>query len=61
MALPEFNEHGDLPAGVYRATLEECCARFGKVNDRRQAVTARFLQICNLARATSKLEVTLCR
>jgi hypothetical protein len=31
MALPEFNEAGDLPRGVHRATLDEVVRRFGSV------------------------------
>jgi hypothetical protein len=31
MALPEFNEFGDLPEGNHRATLAEVVARFGTV------------------------------
>lgn len=29
MALPEFNEFGDLPEGRHSATLDEVIARFG--------------------------------
>ena len=29
MALPAFDSRGDLPEGVYRATLAEVIARFG--------------------------------
>jgi hypothetical protein len=35
--IPEFNEHGYLPAGVHRATLEEVIARFGCGNEQRDA------------------------
>jgi hypothetical protein len=30
MALPEFNESGDLPPGIYLASLDEIVARFGR-------------------------------
>jgi hypothetical protein len=29
MTLPAYNEEGDLPLGVYRATLAEVLERFG--------------------------------
>jgi len=42
MALPEFNEFGDLPVGVHRATLEEVLERFGTGTQQRQLVTTRL-------------------
>jgi len=30
MPLPELNENGDLPPGVYQATLDEVVQRFGQ-------------------------------
>ena len=35
--IPELNEHGYLPAGVYQATLDEVVARFGRGNEQREA------------------------
>jgi hypothetical protein len=32
MALPDFNNAGDLPEGVHRATLEEIVERFSGEN-----------------------------
>jgi hypothetical protein len=29
MPLPAFNENGDLPEGVHKASLDEVIARFG--------------------------------
>lgn len=44
MPLPEFNEFGDLPAGVHPASLSEVVIRFGVGPAQRQAVTdERFL------------------
>lgn len=34
--IPEFNEHGTLPAGVHLATLEEIAARFGRETELRR-------------------------
>lgn len=56
MPLPDFNSEGDLPAGVYQATMDEVLARFGSGTPQRQAVTARLLQIYELTRATGKLD-----
>ncbi len=55
MALPEFNEFGDLPVGVHRATLAEVIERFGSEIPQRQLVTTRLLRIHKLALATRKL------
>ena len=55
MPLPEFNELGDLPVGVHRATLAEVVAQFGHGSLQRQLVTNRLLRIYELAQATGKL------
>jgi hypothetical protein len=55
MPLPEFNEQGDLPVGVHQATLDEVLTRFGHGTPQRQVVTAQFVRIYELARATGKL------
>lgn len=55
MALPEFNEFGDLPVGVHRATLEEVIERFGSGTPQRDLVTTRLLRIHRLALTTGKL------
>jgi hypothetical protein len=41
MPLPTFNEEGDLPPGVHRATLEETLERFGQGSIQRCAVAER--------------------
>jgi hypothetical protein len=56
MSLPNLNSAGDLPEGVYQATIDEVLARFGSGTRQRQAVTARLLRIYHLARATGKLD-----
>jgi hypothetical protein len=55
MSLPEFNAQGNLPVAVHLATLEEVLARFGNGTKQREAVTARLLNIHQLAKATGKL------
>ncbi len=55
MPLPEFNQLGDLPAGVHLARLDEVLARFAHLTPQRQLVTTRLLRIYKLALATGKL------
>jgi hypothetical protein len=56
MAIPDFNADGDLPEGVYSATLADVLARFGGGSRKRQEVTARLLRIVNLATATNDVD-----
>jgi hypothetical protein len=56
MPLPEFNEFGDLPEGLHRASLEEVVARFGSGSPQRQAVTDRLRRVYRLAAATGQLD-----
>ncbi len=56
MPLPDFNSQGDLPPGVYQATLDEVLLRFGGGTAQRQAVTARLLQIWQLANTTGRTD-----
>jgi hypothetical protein len=56
MALPAFNEHGDMPVGVHPATIDEICARFTGATAERQAATKNLRRICDLARSTRKLQ-----
>ncbi len=41
MLWPAFNEMGDLPVGVYRATLADVIAYFGHGTAQRTAITTR--------------------
>ena len=52
MPLPEFNEHGDLPAGLHVATLDDVLTRFGKSTAQRVAVAQRLTRIHRFAMAT---------
>jgi hypothetical protein len=56
MALPDFDDKGDLPEGVHQATLAEVLAQFGQGTAQRQAVTQRCLRTHQLVKATGKLE-----
>lgn len=56
MALPDFDDGGELPVGIHAATVEEVVARFGLTSPERQAVTQRWLRIYHLVAATHKLE-----
>lgn len=55
MRLPEFNSEGDLPPGVYLATLRETMERFGKGSMQRTAVAGRLARIYSLAASTGHL------
>jgi hypothetical protein len=55
MAFPEFNENGDLPVGVYRATLWQVIEHFGRQNKRRRLIAQRLTRIYNLAKQTGYL------
>ncbi|MGH9768674.1 MAG: DUF6932 family protein [Blastocatellia bacterium] len=56
MPVPEFDNNGDLPEGIHRASIEEVVARFGSVTPRRRDVTATLLEIYQLVKTTGKLD-----
>jgi hypothetical protein len=53
--LPAFNEEGDLPPGVHRATLSEVLELFGKGAAQRFSVADRLNRIYRLAASTGQL------
>ena len=53
-AWPEFNEHGDLPIGIYTAALNAVVEHFG-TTPRRAVVARRLERIYQLARSTGQL------
>lgn len=55
MALPAFNEEGDLPPGVHRATLAEILERFGQGSVQRRAVADRLNRVYQLVTSTGQL------
>lgn len=56
MALPNFNNQGELPEGVHSATIDEVITRFGAGTAERQAATAKLLKIYHIAASTGKLD-----
>jgi len=56
MQWPAFNELGDLPVGVYRATLADVIVHFGHGTVQRIAITARLQRIYELARRTDAVQ-----
>jgi hypothetical protein len=56
VALPGFNETGDLPEGRHLASFAEVLTRFGEGTPQRAAVTDRLRRICDLAMATGHLD-----
>jgi hypothetical protein len=55
VTLPAFNEKGDPPPGVYRATLAEVLERFGQGSVQRCAVAERLTRLHQLAISTGQL------
>jgi hypothetical protein len=55
VALPVFNEDGDLPPGVHRASLAEVLERFGQGSFRRRVVADRLTRVYQLVTSTGKL------
>ena len=56
MSLPAFNSGGDLPPGVYRATMEEVMLRFGSGTPSRERAASALLRIYQTAKNTGRLE-----
>ena len=56
MALPEFNQFGDLPPGVYQTSIKEVVERFSVDSGRRGIVTQKLLHIYDLAKRTAYLQ-----
>jgi len=53
--IPEFNETGDLPTGVHKASLAEAVARFAASSNRRKLLTRRLERIHQMASQTGCL------
>jgi hypothetical protein len=56
MLWPAFNELGDLPVGIHRATLADVIAHFGHGTAQRAVITARLERIYELARRTDAVQ-----
>ena len=52
MPLPEFNNNGDLPSGVYHASWIEILQRFGGAFGQRDVCTRRLTHVYELAKRT---------
>ena len=54
--IPEFQKDGNLPKGLYEATLHEVRDVFGTGSARRKLLIKNFENIVELAKSTGKLE-----
>src|SRR5947207_2105333 len=52
---PEFNSEGDLPVGVYQASLSDVIEHFGAGTPQRRIVSRRLVRIFDLANRTGHL------
>src|SRR3989442_14348826 len=52
---PDFDSNGDLPLGIYQATLPEVIAHFGTSTLQRRLVARRLAHIYALAHSTGQL------
>ncbi len=52
---PEYDSSGDLPSGIYQATLSEVLQHFGMSTLQRRIVAHRLERIYNLARNTGQV------
>jgi hypothetical protein len=55
MSFPEFNENGDLPVGIYKATLQEVIEHFGQGSLQRQLIAGRLNRIYYAATQTEQV------
>ena len=56
MSIPNFNESGDLPLGIHKATITKIAERFGFGSGQRVATTRRLLHIYRLAKQTEHVQ-----
>ena len=52
---PEFDDNGDLPAGIHQATLDEVLQHFGTGSVQRRLVGQRLERIYKLAQNTGRV------
>jgi hypothetical protein len=55
MLLPSFNENGDLPPGIHRATLSETLRHFGTGSHQRKVIATRLERIYRIVLSTGHL------
>ncbi|MFQ6044630.1 MAG: hypothetical protein ACE5PV_27570 [Candidatus Poribacteria bacterium] len=53
--IPDFNDLGDLPAGIHKASIDEIINAFGSGSPQREALTRQFTEIIDLACSTGQL------
>ena len=53
--IPDFNELGDLPVGIHRASIDEVVSAFGSGSSQREALTRQFTETIDLACSTGQL------
>ena len=56
MSLPSITETGDLPQGVYPASLQEVLNQFGQATIQRKLVGMRLKRVYELAAATGQMK-----
>jgi len=54
--IPKFEKSGNLPKGIYKATMEEIKVTFGANSARRKWLISNLEKIINLANSSGKLE-----
>jgi len=59
--IPDFNEQGYLPPGVYGATVEEIAERFGQGSELRRVQMESLLWLVDLARRAGVLRIIVDR
>jgi hypothetical protein len=55
MPFPPFNNHGDLPPGIHRASITDTANHFQTGSEQRAICTQHLLHIYNLAKRTGHL------
>jgi predicted nucleotidyltransferase len=55
MPFPDFNENGDLPVGIYKATLRKVIDYFGEGSLQRRLIARRLEKIYFSAKATGRV------
>ncbi|MFT4548474.1 MAG: hypothetical protein ACI8XO_002188 [Verrucomicrobiales bacterium] len=56
MEFPDFNEHGDLPSKLYKASLGEVIHHFGSSTSRREIIATRLVRIYGITKGTGHLK-----
>jgi Family of unknown function (DUF6932) len=57
--IPSFDDNGNLPPGVYPATIEEIAERFGKETEIRRAQMQSLRWLCEIARRAGVTKIAV--